>query len=72
MSKQIKNVFDQIFSKENLWEALQNASRGRRYEPPVLRFNYDGWTNVTDLRDQIYSGEYEIDKYYMFQVVTEK
>ena len=68
MSKQIKNVFDQIFSKENLWEALQNASRGRRYEPPVLRFNYDGWTNVTDLRDQIYSGEYEIDKYYIFQI----
>lgn len=64
----IKNVFDLIFSKENLYEALEDASRGRRYQKDVLEFNYDAWTNLTDLREEILSGEYEIEKYYIFYI----
>ena len=32
----IKNVFDLIFSMENLHAALEDASRGRRYQKDVL------------------------------------
>lgn len=64
----IKNVFDLIFSKENLYEALEDASRGRRYQKDVLEFNYDAWTNLSDLREEILSGDYEIEKYYIFYI----
>ena len=64
----IKNVFDLIFSMENLYGALKDASRGRRYQRDVLDFNYDAWTNLTDLREEILSGEYEIEKYYIFYI----
>lgn len=64
----IKNVFDLIFSMENLYGALEDASRGRRYQRDVLDFNYDTWTNLTDLREEILSGEYEIEKYYIFYI----
>lgn len=37
----IKNVFDIIFSMENLYGALEDASRGRRYQRDVLAFNSD-------------------------------
>lgn len=64
----IKNVFDLIFSKENLYEALEDASRGRRYQKDVLEFNFDAWTNLSDLREEILGGEYEIEKYYIFYI----
>jgi RNA-directed DNA polymerase len=62
----IDNVFDEIFSMENLYGALFDASRGRRYERDVLRFNYDAWTNLRELRERILSGKYEIDRYNVF------
>lgn len=64
----IRNVFDRIFSMENLYAALEDASRGRRYQDDVLRFNYDAWTNLTLLREEVLSGSYEIEKYYVFYV----
>lgn len=39
----IKNVFDLIFSMENLHAALEDASRGRRYQKDVLAYNLDAW-----------------------------
>lgn len=33
----IKQVFDLIFSDENLYKAIQDASKGRRYNKDVLR-----------------------------------
>lgn len=64
----IKNVFDLIFSKENLYGALEDASRGRRYQKDVLAFNTDAWDNLTDLRDEILGGEYAIEKYFIFYI----
>ena len=37
----IKQVFDLIFSDENLYEAIQDASKGRRYNKDVLRVQHD-------------------------------
>lgn len=64
----IKNVFDLIFSKENLYNALRDASEGRRYQKDVLDFNYDAWTNLSDLQEEVYCGEYAIEKYYIFYI----
>lgn len=37
----IKNVFDTIFSMDNLYLALEDASKGRRYNKDVLIYNLD-------------------------------
>lgn len=68
----IKNVFDTIFSMENLYEALQDASRGRRYKWDVLIFNFDAWSNLKALREEIYAGTYDIEKYRVFYVMEPK
>lgn len=71
-SMKIKNVFDEIFSMENLSHALEDASAGRRYNRDVLIFNFDDWANLKDLREEIYSGTYHIDKYFIFYVYEPK
>jgi len=68
----IKNVFDEIFSMENLTRALADASETRRYHKDVLAFTYDEWTNLKDLRAEIYAGTYCIDKYHSFYVYEPK
>jgi hypothetical protein len=64
----IKNVFDLIFSDENLYGALQDASSSRRYNRDVLRAQYDCWNVIEQIQDDVYSGRYEIDQYYIFYV----
>lgn len=64
----IKSVFDLIFSMENLYGALEDASRGRRYQSDVLEFNSDAWDNLTELREEIISGSYCIERYYIFYI----
>ena len=39
----IKNVFDLIFSMENLYGALEDASDQRRYNKDVMLFNFNAW-----------------------------
>lgn len=68
----IKDVFDLIFSMDNLYGAFQDASKGRRYDRDVLRFSYDSWTNLDELRERILRGDYEIDRYYIFFVYEPK
>ncbi len=57
---------------ENLTLAFQDASRTRRYNKDVLIFGYDEWTNLKELREEIYAGTYHIEKYYMFYVYEPK
>lgn len=64
----IKNVFDVIFSMENLHGALEDASRGRRFHRDVLLFTCDAWEQLTLLREEVLSGDYEIDQYHIFYV----
>lgn len=64
----IKDVYETIFSIENLYAALEDASRGRRYNADVLDFNHDAWSNLKDLQTEILSGKYTIDRYYIFYV----
>ncbi len=68
----LKNVFDQIFSMENLYGAYEDAARGRRYNRDVLDYGFDTWTKLKKLREKIYSGDYFIDRYYIFYVYEPK
>lgn len=68
----IKGVFDQIFSMENLYGALEDASIGRRYNRDVMYFNLNAWECLNEIRESIYNGTYRIDKYYIFYVYEPK
>ena len=50
----IKNVFDLIFSMENLYGALEDASDQRRYNKDVMLFNFNAWDNLKEIRDSVY------------------
>ncbi len=64
----IKNVFDKIFSMENMYAAYEDSIRGRRYDIDILEYGIDVWSNLTELRERILSGEYDIDKYHIFYI----
>ncbi len=68
----IKQVFDLIFSEENLYGAIIDASRGRRYNRDVLAANHDCWNIIERIRKEVYAGTYEIDRYYIFYVYEPK
>ena len=68
----IKNLFDQIFSDENLYGALQDASRGRRYHKDVLVAQFDCWNIIRRIQQDVYSGHYTVDRYYIFYVYEPK
>lgn len=68
----IKHVFDLIFSDDNLYEAIQDASKGRRYNKDVLRVQHDIWNVIEQIQQDVRSGKYTIDKYYIFYVYEPK
>lgn len=68
----IKQVFDLIFSDENLYEAIRDASQGRRYNKDVLRVQYDIWNVIRKIQQDVRSGKYKIDKYFIFYVYEPK
>lgn len=68
----IKNVFDTIFSMENLYGALEDASRGRRFKKDVLSFNANAWECLNYIRAKVYNGTYSIEHYYIFYVYEPK
>lgn len=68
----IKNVFDVIFSMDNLYQALEDASKGRRYNKDVLIYNLDTWALLNELRQEVLNGTYRIDRYYIFYIYEPK
>lgn len=64
----VKNVFDRIFSMENLYGAFEDAARGRRYNRDVLDYSFDIWARLKALREKVYGGNYSIDRYFIFYV----
>lgn len=68
----IKNVFDEIFSMENMQYALEDASKGRRYHEDALAYRLDSGAKLGEIRNEIYGGSYTIDKYHIFYVYEPK
>lgn len=68
----IKNVFDLIFSMENLYEAYEDAAQGRRYHKDVLAYSFDTWSLLCELRERVLSGNYEIERYFIFYIYEPK
>ena len=72
MAAKIKNVFDIIFSMENLQGALEDACRGRRYKKEALIYTLDAHRMLEEIRQEVYSGNYSIERYFIFYVYEPK
>ena len=68
----IKNVFDIIFSMENLQGALEDACRGRRYKKDALIYTLDAYEKLKEIQEEVYNGTYTIDRYFIFYVYEPK
>ena len=68
----IKNVFDIIFSMDNLYAALEDASAGRRYKKEVLEYNLNTWALLSEIRNEVLTGTYQIETYHIFYIYEPK
>lgn len=68
----IKNVYDVIFSIDNFYGALEDASSGRRYKREVLKYNLDSYDLLSKLIQEVLDGTYKIEKYHIFYIYEPK
>ncbi len=72
MGTTIKDIFPAIYDFENLYEAWENARKGKRYREEVLQFSYDLEANLIDIQNHIINGTYTVGKYRPFWVFEPK
>lgn len=57
---------------ENLQAALEDACRGRRYKKDALLYTLNAYELLSVIREEIYSGRYSIERYFIFYVYEPK
>ena len=70
--KNQKLSLTKIFSLDNLYAALEDAVQGRRYKREALVYTLDSWALLQELREEVLSGTYHIDRYYIFYIYEPK
>lgn len=70
--KPIKNIFQQIYDFENLFEAWENAKKGKRYRKEVLAFSDRLEENLIDIQNHLIYGSYKVGAYRPFYVYEPK
>lgn len=68
MSKQIKNIYKEICSYENLNRAYLNARKGKRFRDEVLHFSFNVEENLMEIREELINHTYTVGKYREFFV----
>jgi hypothetical protein len=68
MSQEQFELFSQVCSLLNLWQAFITASKGRRSHPSVAAFEYNLEPELVALRDELESGKYQPGGYCSFSV----
>jgi len=72
MGKRYKNLYEQVYSFENLWTASRKARRGKRSNPAVLDFEYHLEGNLINIREQLMAEEYQFSPYNYFHIYEPK
>ena len=70
--KRAGHLFDQIIGYENLWMAAKRASQGKKNKRVVADFNFRLPENLSDLQQELASGNYQCSEYYIFQIFDPK
>ena len=66
------NLFNIIFSKENIYSAYLDARRGKRKKRACFRFEIQLGTNLTALYEEIRNGNYRPRPYFRFTIYEPK
>jgi len=70
--KRTGSLFDNIFSKENLYSAYLDARRGKRKRRACFQFEIELGTNLANLYEEIHSARYKPMPYFKFIVYEPK
>ena len=72
MAKQIKNVYSELCSYENLYEAYLQARKGKRFRDEILQFSFNVEEFLLELRDELINHTYAVGGYREFFIYEPK
>lgn len=72
MAKQIKNVYKNLCTYENLYEAYLQARKGKRYRDEILEFSFNVEEYLMEISEELKSTTYEVGGYREFYVYEPK
>ena len=70
--KTIKNLFEKVVDFENLYEAWEQARRGKRYRDEVMEFSANLESNLIEIQNHLLYGSYTVGRYRPFYVYEPK
>jgi len=70
--RRVKFLFGRVVNFENLLLAAEKAQRGKRFHPPVLRFNYNLEQGLIRLEEELRAHSYHPGPYHSFELVERK
>ncbi len=70
--KRFGNLFEQAFSKENLYQAYLDARKGKRGKRACFEFEINLGANLAALYEEIHDGKYRPQPYFNFMVYEPK
>ncbi|MFA5381951.1 MAG: reverse transcriptase domain-containing protein [Candidatus Micrarchaeia archaeon] len=70
--KRYGNLFEQVFSKENLYQAYLDARKGKRGKRACFEFEINLGGNLAALYEEIHTGSYHPQPYFNFMVYEPK
>jgi hypothetical protein len=68
MAKTFRNLYAELTSFENLWEAYRKARRGKRYDEPAAWFDFRVEANLLALRRELVERTYAPGAYNNFHI----
>ena len=63
MAKQIKNIYKNLCTYENLYEAYLQARKGKRYRDEILEFSFNVEEYLMEISEELKSNTYEVGGY---------
>jgi len=66
--KRYGNLFNSVFSRDNLYAAYLDARKGKRKKRAVFEFERNLGVSISDLCNRINNGSYRPDPYFQFKV----
>lgn len=70
--KRVNNLYEKIFSIDNLLLANENARKGKLKQPGVIEFDKNNDQNIADLYRELVTKTYRISEYTIFKVYEPK
>lgn len=70
--KTFKNLYEQIYSFENLYQAYLSARKGKRYRDQVLQFTANLEDNLIQIQNELIYQTYKVGRYHEFFIYEPK